>query len=196
MVRRILVIAALLWISNLCQTHAGLITYTESVVATGTIGSQSFSDALVTLTLTADTSGITESSGVFSTSAAMATVNIASIGNATFTNDLVFFNEPGASEAGFEDFSAVGGSAVVLAIFSASLDTYELASPIGPITGDAHNGGGSFATTLGTLFLQQPENSGTFTATIQSVPEPTSIAMLGTGILTLAGLRLSKRKIT
>ncbi len=164
MIRRIVVFSVFLWISNLSQAQAELITYTESAVASGTIGNQVFSGELVTLTLTADTSGITFSGGIFYTSAAMATVSIAGIGNASFTDNLVVFNYPGV-EAGFEDFTPVVGDALIMAIVNASLSTYDLASAIGPLTGPTSGGGGSFATTLGTLYLNPPFDSGTFTAT-------------------------------
>ena len=45
--------------------HGATITYTEQATASGKLGANGFSNVLVTITLTADTTGVTGSSGFF-----------------------------------------------------------------------------------------------------------------------------------
>ena len=79
-------------LSGIGIAHAGTVTYTGQITATGTLGTSSFNDALVTITEIADTSTITLQSpgvpGIYANVATEATVTIAGIGTATFTDPL------------------------------------------------------------------------------------------------------------
>ena len=66
--------------------RAESITYTEQATASGSLGSTSFTNALVTLTFAGDTANVTQiGQGEFANSTGTATVTVAGIGTATFT---------------------------------------------------------------------------------------------------------------
>jgi hypothetical protein len=193
MIKKIVVFSAITWICGLTDLQAGVITYTESAVGSGTLGSQSFSSELVTVSLTADTSGITDVGPYYTTLPATTTVTIAGIGTAAFTDSVYLLNDPFDGTVQFFDFTGTGYTAI-LGTTAAALVGYDLGSAIGPFTGSAFNGGSSLPTTLGTFYLELGDSeSGTFTATGQSVPEPASIAMLGMAILIIAGHRAHRK---
>ncbi len=174
------------------QAHASPITYTESATASGTLGAQSFTDALVTLTLNGDTSNVTGGSGFFSNSVGTFTVDVAGIGTATFTDSMQVFDNQGSIAAGFGD-NTQGGS--VLDTFDATFATYDLTTAIGPITNSNFiRPDLTFATTLGGFNIQSA-GLATFTASTAAVaaPEPASLTLLGLGIASLAGYRLRRR---
>jgi hypothetical protein len=173
------------------QAVAGTITYTESAVVSGSVGSTTFTDALITLSLVGDTANVTGGSGFFTNSVGTFTFNIAGVGSGSFTDAMiVFVNQlfvPPA--AGFGD-TTVGGS--VLDTEDNVFGTYDLKTAIGPITNTPFiRPDLSFGTTLGALNIQSSGNS-TFTAS--TVPEPASLLLLGSGALGLAGV--VRRKLT
>src|SRR6266481_9118729 len=129
---------------------AGPITYTETATATGTIGNQVFTSALLTFNFTGDTSNVTGAAPFFVISATGATVNIAGIGTATITDSgiEVFVNETfSPPAAGFG-----GGAGSILDTFDTAFAPYALTTAIGPITGTSFiRSDLTFATTLGGL---------------------------------------------
>src|SRR5690348_16425412 len=70
--------------------HAGAITYTEQATATGSLGANSFTTALVTITFSGDTLNVTNPlTGIFRNMVGTATVTVAGIiGAATFTDTM------------------------------------------------------------------------------------------------------------
>jgi hypothetical protein len=167
-----------LWTGATGRVEAESITYMESTVASGTLGLQSFTDAVVTLTFVGDTTNVTNPSpGHYVNSVGTATVTVAGIGTATFTDQIqVFDNQMYA--AGFTDVTInedildqAGGFQV----------TYDLKTAIGPVTGPLYPGTGpKFATNQGALVLTSASLTGTFTATTSAVPEPSSIVLAST----------------
>src|ERR1019366_1113381 len=92
----LLLVTVALLLSMAGQAAAGAITYTEQVTASGTLGTNVFTDGLLTISWTGDTTGVTGGSGFFTNQAGPNTVSldIAGLGNFTFTDDMfVFVNQ-------------------------------------------------------------------------------------------------------
>src|SRR5438874_1837668 len=77
-----------------CLAHsncvlANPITYTDQVIGSGKLGATTFTDALVTVTFTGDTSNVIPGSGFvdFIITVGTATVNVQGVGTATLIND-------------------------------------------------------------------------------------------------------------
>ena len=173
---------------------ASPLTYTETATDTGCFGDVSksggvitcaagtnFTDALVTITLTADTGNVTNTStGLFENvgAAGTVTVSVAGIGSATFTNQVEVFvnqstmvNGQPASIAGFFDF---GVGLDPLDTDNSSFAAYDLTSPIGPISGSPAliAIGQIFPTSNGGFVLTGTPDASTFTAVAVAVPAP------------------------
>jgi hypothetical protein len=186
----LLLVTVALLLSMAGQAAASAITYKEQVTASGTLGSNPFTDALLTISWTGDTTGVTGGSGFFTNQAGPNTVslNIAGLGNFIFTDDMdVFVNQNFFPPAvGFGSNTTRGS---VLDTLDNAFGTYDLTTAIGPITDtsfirpDLPNG-----TTGGLLTIVSAGDS-TFTATLgATTPEPSSILLFGSGILGLAGV--------
>jgi hypothetical protein len=189
---------------------AGIITFTESVTATGSLGSTPFTGALVTLTAFGDTSNVTNpdpSNGLFELSlpADTVSISIAGLDTAILTDAAdVFSNENsatldcpavGISDAFTDDIvdtngGGVGGCSRVDNPF----DTYALTTSIGPFTGlTGGNLGATYDTDLGVLEFSALAELSTFAATTgTSTPEPSTMALFGFGMTGLAALKCRK----
>lgn len=165
------------------------ITYTESATVSGTLNGNSFSNVVLTLTGTGDTTGVFNQGGVLRNDV-LDSFSFSGGQGGTFTDAIQVFNNPGflPPAVGFDD----GITSAIMATFNSAFVTYNLAMAIGPTTGPTFiNPSLSFATTLGPLLLSTVGNS-TFTAT---VPEPAALPLFATGLgaLGLLGWR-RKRK--
>src|SRR5262249_55923595 len=161
-------------------------TYTDQVVASGEFfvpgASRTFTNALVTLTLVGDTENVKlDSLGLFINTSGLFTVNVSGIGTATFTDPTmeVFVNQvlnqfvrPAAGSADRDG--------LLLDPLNSAFSTYNLTTAIGPISGaseiDPLSG---FGTTLGTLVLSSAGNSTFQAVTVPTVPEPSTLLLLG-----------------
>ena len=170
----------------LCWTAAASpATYTLSGTGTGSLGTDPFSDASFSITATADTSGISESLGVFLLSNSIATLFVSGVGSATFTVPTMMVD----NTAGAAGISAPNQNMTILANFSPAFSSYDLGSSLAPVLGTpAFNPGTGFGTTAGDFSLSSV-SSVIFQAEV--VPEPSAFALLGLASL---GFILQTRK--
>src|SRR5580698_3875410 len=115
MTRLVLMIAAavLLGSATRVPVQAAPITYSLTTTASGTLGASSFTNALVTVTLSGDTSSIMPGSGSITgllVNPGTATVGIAGVGTATFTGSIGILST-------FNNVSLFGGSGVIIGQF-------------------------------------------------------------------------------
>src|ERR1035438_4903725 len=99
---------------------AGSITYTEESMASGTVGTNSFFDVFVTLTMVGDTANVTGGGGFFTNYGTM-TINIPGTGFATFTDITSVFVNQGYPAVGM---ATTFGS--ILDTVDSSVSTYDL----------------------------------------------------------------------
>ena len=207
------VTAAIVLVGLASSALAIPIIYTESGVASGTIGGLPFTNVLVTVTLTGDTSNV--AAAVFCptclANSGTTRVNIPSIGTATVTDPNAIIStvvpfatgEPGLPIVPyviigiFDHFPALNSIIGLGVSPSNSLLGYDLRTSIGPITtspgGIGYDPCCFIHTTLGNLTFTQnflPTSQGTFTA---RVPEPSSLLLLGAGAVAFAGYRSRRR---
>jgi hypothetical protein len=153
------------------------ITYTERAIASGTLGGSTFTNALITIMLDGDTGNVTEhGTGVFANTGGTFTVNVSSIGTATFTDSMVVFdNQVYTQPLPVAGFGLLAGGSV-LDTFNTVFGLYDLTTPIGPVSGESFFVDLVVGTTLGDLHITRAGDS-TFTAS--TVPESSSLIPLG-----------------
>lgn len=166
---------------------ADTMEYQIATTASGTLGTSSFTDALVTLTLIGDTSTEVFSpdghAAVFGTEV----VTISSLGTATLLGSTTVVYNPPSGFVTFEhldDPSDVTSGTAIIGIIDPSLIGYDLETPFGPLTSTGGPASGSmtptfFPTNVGDLHLDFGSGAGTATFTATAVPEPSSVLLLG-----------------
>jgi hypothetical protein len=146
------------------ESHASPITYTESAVASGSLGGRSFTNALVTITGSADTSDVQPSYTGYAVITPGAQVTVAGVGTYAFTDTIQFFVGPEYDVAGVTDLEGMLGLDI-LDTMSSAFETYNLTTAFGPASGSPIlDAGDGFGTSAGALILNSAGNS-TFTAT-------------------------------
>ena len=171
---------------------AGPITFTEAITTSGSLDGTAFTNQLVTITLTGNTSSITNpSSGLYFLNGP-ASVTVATVGSDTFTDTMAAAENQSSHAVGITDTTT---SLTLLWTANAALSTYDLSASIGPLSGGSlGNAGTAFATTGGSFTITgalNVDHPSTFTAAVSGVPEPGTLALLGIGVGLLAfGKRL------
>ena len=173
------------------HAKADTITYTETATVSGSLGGAHFTNATVTLSGTGDTANISEVFTGIYVQVLPVSVQVSGItGTYQFTDfvQVVANQIPGSTGAGFGDNSV---DLAILFTESGAFSSYNLASSIGPVSGTP--GGNplyAFPTTGGSLILNNVSSvsfQSLDTSATGVTPEPCSFALLGTGILALAG---------
>lgn len=190
-------------ISTAAPSLAVPITYTETATASGILLGTMFSSAIVTLTMSNNTSNINTTQAPLYTITGTATVSVSGVngGNPVdFTDMIQVFSDQnavlGSGTVGFHDLTT---GFDILDDSSAAFKTYAL-GPIGLVTGGTPTLGGTlcsveFPVAGGEFCLSTVTTSASSPAFLATTaPEPASLALLGSalGYLALAGRRKKK----
>jgi hypothetical protein len=169
---------------GLATAHAAPITYTDTDTASGSLGGVAFVNQNVIVSLKGDTSNVVSNSGFISNLIGIGSITIGNAAPVLFTDSIEFFDNQGQGAAGIADQNL---NASILDTFDSVFNTYNGTTAIGPTLGLVFfNAGFGYNTTAGLLSFISTGGNSTFTADLgpaSSTPEPSTFALLGTGIL-------------
>lgn len=170
------------------RAQATPITFTETVIGSGTLDGEVFSDALVTFTGAADTTQVIGHSQI---SHLPIEVDVAGVGSDTFTDDfLVFANDVANTNIGFGDVT----NNLALMYVAGPVNGYDLKSDFSLTGGVIKNLNADYATTGGDFSFSGTAEVATFRAELGSAtPEPAAWALMITGF-GLTGAMLRRRR--
>ena len=163
--------------------------YSDEAEASGSLGSSTFTNALVTATFFGDTTNVSPVGSDYLNTVGAAFVTVAGLGTATFTDSVIAFDVQGGLVAGIYDATV---SNEILDTQNSAFATYDLTTPIGPISGTANVPVAlSFETNMGALVFTSIGRTSTFSA--GEVPEPLTSTLTCSGLVLIAILRLRQR---
>ena len=173
---------------------ADQITFTETVVGSGTLGGTPFANAVITLTGVGDTADVTSlGGGVFVLPFVTVQVEIAGLGSGTFSDVFHAFANQGNTNAGFSQGTEVGTD--LLNVESPAFATYDLTTSIS-VTGPLEfvDVNTTFSTSAGILDFTGTTGDVTFTAETTAVPEPSALALAVLGAASCFAARRFTRR--
>ena len=186
------------------------ITYIESGIASGTLGTSSFTNQFVTITGTGDTIDVFGGPNfALNMNLSSVTINVTTVGSATTTALSVFDHQTtGPTDLSFAGFTVTSGGNLFMITGGAAFDTYDLRTAIGPILAFGFCDGNCYptptiVTSAGNFSLSSVANQPgslsdftTFTATTSApvVPLPGALPLFATilGALGVFGWRKKK----
>jgi PEP-CTERM motif len=191
--RSICVALGSLVLSTLAVTaHAEPITFTYTVTGSSLDSPNPFTSQLITITGTGDTNHINSASGLFTLLLSSATVQLGSGPAEAFSGSVEAFVSDDGFIAGFEQLAPNVNIAAVTGEFNSATDSFG-----DPFAGFALNSSISetgettvpasstqFSIADGSFDFFITSDTSTFSSTVTpAVPEPSSFALLGTGLL-------------
>jgi PEP-CTERM motif len=177
-------------VGHATSASAIVLKYTEQVDAYGSLGDTQFTFGGVTITWTGETQNVTGGNGFYELVAPPGAVTVSLPAyqiTAHFTDTLAVFVNQGQQVAGFADLD-LGAS--ILDTYNSGFATYDL-------TSEFYGGGNTyirpdvyFPTDKGLFNMTLFADGSSFTA----APEPSSLALLGTGLAGLIGRVIGRRR--
>jgi hypothetical protein len=198
MLRILFTLLVLVGLASSGQAWGTTIIYTESITTDGSLGGTAFTDKLVTLTLTADPSTATFSSGAgftrYTNAIAQATVTVSGLGTATLSDSFQVRTEAYSTFTDFLVMDTTHPGTDILDTYGANAGAptgfvgFTLANSFGPVSGGAaYQVNLAFATNHGDFeFTKVGGGVSTVTAI---VPEPSTLVMAGFGVLGVLSIR-------
>jgi len=192
---------------SFATAHASTLTFTQSATATGSLGGVSFTNALLTITLSdVYSTGISNCQGGINNCSfahGTAILTVSGVGTATLTDPVIdaYVNRTGGiggvGAAGIADETLNNPSGnAIFNTTSSVFHTYYLDVPIGPITGAvAYINAFAIPTTLGDLRITSILDR-TSTFTVAETPLPAALPLFATGLgaLGLLGWRRKRKQ--
>jgi hypothetical protein len=188
---------SLLLVAAASFASAGTVTFTDSFTGTGTLGSNSFTDSLVTISGSGDTANV---HGTVLFPLTSATITIASL-NQTVNLTAPFQNVQLFNNNNFEltALSESNNDGIVFGVVSNALNGADFSSQVGPVDAQTFFLSSPFyATDGGSFNLAGPtiiEGTSTFTLNGSATPEPATIALFGFGLLALPAFKRLRNSV-
>ncbi len=170
--------------------NATPVLYSDSAIASGTIGPTTFTNQLVTIDFRANTNGVSCSPAFCEDSTGVGYLTIGNSVNILFTDSIDFFDNQSYGQTGVAGIGDLTNGSI-LDTENNTFETYTGTTAIGPLSGTSfYRTDLTYGTVAGNLNFTSVANTSTFTAAFvptTTTPEPSSFVLLGSGIAALAG---------
>jgi hypothetical protein len=188
------ILAGVMFLAGAAAAEANPITLVETIEASGVLDGVSFTNALVTITASADNNA-SVALGEFITVTNAAGVSVVGVGSDAFSDPFAITSDLLHVIIGIEDenYNGLGGSRPFLKLISGASPGYDLSTSLAPVTGTATaNLGLVFGTAHGTFEITSLSSS-SITASARVTPEPSALALGVVGGLGALGYVVRRR---